>query len=94
MGSKRTDTVDLVVGQNIRMYRMRGKLSQRELGQQVGVAVAQIQKYEVGKNRVSAGRLNEIARVLGVSLPTLFEGSPVGSLSEGELIRTLLVKRH
>jgi DNA-binding XRE family transcriptional regulator len=46
MGRRHTTAVDVVVGQNIRMYRMRRGLSQSELGRRIGVAQQQIQKYE------------------------------------------------
>lgn len=44
---------------------MRG-VSQETLGQQLGVTFQQIQKYENGANRVSAGRLLQIASFLKI----------------------------
>ncbi|GAA5110297.1 hypothetical protein GCM10023261_13910 [Bartonella jaculi] len=44
------------------------KMSQKELGHCLGVSYQQIQKYEKGLNRVSAGRLKEIADILNVPL--------------------------
>ncbi len=43
-------------------------LSQKELGSYLGVSFQQIQKYEKGLNRVSAGRLQEIANILEVPI--------------------------
>ncbi len=43
-------------------------LSQKELGSHLGVSFQQIQKYEKGSNRVSAGRLQEIANILEVPI--------------------------
>ncbi|SSZ39375.1 Helix-turn-helix [Bartonella grahamii] len=43
-------------------------LSQKELGSHLGVSFQQIQKYEKGLNRVSAGRLQEIANILEVPI--------------------------
>ncbi len=68
--------VDVLVGQNIRICRIQKKLSQSDLGRQIGVTFQQVQKYEKGANRVGAGRLTQIADALGVSIPTLFEGAP------------------
>ncbi len=44
------------------------RLSQKELGNSLGVSFQQIQKYEKGFNRVSAGRLQEIANILAVPI--------------------------
>jgi transcriptional regulator with XRE-family HTH domain len=39
----------------------------------VGVTFQQVQKYEKGQNRVGAGRLREIARLLEVPVSAFFE---------------------
>jgi transcriptional regulator with XRE-family HTH domain len=52
------------IGARIRAIRMDQKISQSELGDQLGVSFQQVQKYEKGINRVSAVRLNEIATIL------------------------------
>ncbi|WP_019222127.1 helix-turn-helix domain-containing protein, partial [Bartonella senegalensis] len=44
------------------------KMSQKQLGHALGVSSQQIQKYEIGLNRVSAGRLKEIADLLNVPI--------------------------
>jgi transcriptional regulator with XRE-family HTH domain len=36
-----------------------------------------VQKYEKGRNRVSASRLQQLARVFQVPVPFFFEGAPV-----------------
>src|ERR1051326_4676085 len=69
-----------LVGQNIRICRMQRKLSQTDVGDQIGVTFQQIQKYENGTNRVGASRLVQIAEMLGVSLTTLFDGNPSSPL--------------
>ena len=87
--------VDVLVGQNIRICRLQKGLSQGELGQQIGVTFQQVQKYEKGANRVGASRLNQIANVLGVSLPSLFDGAPTATEDEsGHSPRFLLSKPH
>src|SRR5882672_4526927 len=87
--------IDVLVGQNIRICRLQKGLSQGELGQQIGVTFQQVQKYEKGANRVGASRLNQIANVLGVSLPSLFDGAPTATEDEsGHSPRFLLSKPH
>jgi transcriptional regulator with XRE-family HTH domain len=49
-------------------------LTQQQLAQLIGVTYQQAHKYERGINRVSAGRLFEIAGVLGVPITYFFEG--------------------
>ncbi|UMY18678.1 helix-turn-helix domain-containing protein [Methylobacterium organophilum] len=52
------------------LRRLRG-LSQKQLGEAVGVTFQQIQKYEKGTNRIAAERLVAIAKKLGVSVNQL-----------------------
>ncbi len=61
-------------------------LSQQQLAQMIGVTYQQAHKYERGLNRISAGRLYEIALVLNVPVSWFFEGldaeAPVVELSQ------------
>lgn len=43
-------------------------MNQSALAQKIGVSFQQVQKYEKGTNRVSAGLLPVIAEILGVSI--------------------------
>ncbi|WP_212112566.1 helix-turn-helix domain-containing protein [Bartonella queenslandensis] len=58
--------IDLFVGKKIRLRRQMLKMSQKALGHALGISFQQIQKYENGLNRVSAGRLKEISDILNV----------------------------
>ncbi|ACS51942.1 transcriptional regulator [Bartonella grahamii as4aup] len=60
--------IDLFIGKKIRLKRKMLKMSQTTLGQHLGVTFQQIQKYEKGLNRVSAGRLMEISDILNVPI--------------------------
>ncbi|GAA5095669.1 helix-turn-helix transcriptional regulator [Bartonella acomydis] len=59
---------NIFIGKKIRLRRNMLKMSQKTLGQHLGVSFQQIQKYEKGLNRVSAGRLQEIADLLNVPI--------------------------
>jgi transcriptional regulator with XRE-family HTH domain len=48
-------------------------LSHSAMGAKLHVPFQQIQKYEFGKNRLSAARSFEICEALGVSLSSIFE---------------------
>jgi transcriptional regulator with XRE-family HTH domain len=67
--------IDRVVGQRVRWRRRELKLTQEKLGELLNLTFQQVQKYEKGVNRVSAGRLYEIASVLGVPITYFYEGA-------------------
>ncbi len=66
--------IDQTVGERIRKRRKSLELSQDELAARLGVTYQQLQKYENGKNRISAGRLYDIAKVLKTSIAYYYEG--------------------
>lgn len=68
------DPIDRHVGSRIWQRRRELGLSRRKLGDMIGVGLKQVNKYELGINRVSAGRLYEIAGALDVSVEYFFEG--------------------
>src|SRR6266571_8855612 len=74
MATRKPDPVDIEVGQRLKIQRLAAGVSQTELAKSIGVRFQQVQKYEKGANRVGAGRLTQIARVLNVPIHTFFEG--------------------
>jgi transcriptional regulator with XRE-family HTH domain len=76
MPKKSPNLTDKHVGSRVRMRRMMLDMSQTELGNDIGLTFQQVQKYEKGTNRIGAGRLHEIARILKVPIQFFFEGSP------------------
>jgi transcriptional regulator with XRE-family HTH domain len=66
--------VDFHIGGRIRLRRAELGLTQEDLAALLGISYQQVQKYEAGTNRVSAGRLFEIARTLNVDLAYFFDG--------------------
>jgi transcriptional regulator with XRE-family HTH domain len=73
---RRPTAVDAYIGARMRERRDTLGLSQRQVGEMLGVTFQQIQKYEKGVNRVSAARLFEICEVLKISLSSMFERAP------------------
>jgi transcriptional regulator with XRE-family HTH domain len=65
---------DIHVGSRVRERRLRLAMSQGELGGLLTVSFQQIQKYENGRNRISAGLLPRIAQILGVKITSFYEG--------------------
>lgn len=72
MSVKHPDDLDRLIGQNIRAHRLSSGLTQTELGRAIGISFQQVQKYEDGRNRISASRLYHVAEALGVPLATFF----------------------
>lgn len=65
---KQATGIDFSVGKRLSARRKELDMSQQTLGKELGVSFQQIQKYEKGASRVSAGRLFQIAKALGVSI--------------------------
>ena len=75
-GPKRRATAeDVAIGQKLRALRLDGGLSQGDLAGQVGVTFQQLQKYEKGVNRISAGRLVRIAAALDVPVTAFYDAA-------------------
>jgi transcriptional regulator with XRE-family HTH domain len=71
---KQANPIDAQVGNRVRIRRMLIGMSQEKLGDLLGLTFQQIQKYEKGVNRIGAGRLYEISRILGVPIDFFYEG--------------------
>jgi transcriptional regulator with XRE-family HTH domain len=71
---KSTAAIDQHVGARIRERRIMLGLTQQQLAELIGVTYQQAHKYERGVNRVSAGRLFQIAKVLSVPMSYFYEG--------------------
>src|SRR5476651_1325420 len=86
---KQANPVDIQVGNRVRIRRMLIGMSQERLGDLLGLTFQQVQKYEKGVNRIGAGRLYEVARILNVPVNFFYEGvsditgQPGASESEG-----------
>jgi transcriptional regulator with XRE-family HTH domain len=72
--SNRTPEIDRHVGARVRERRIMLGFTQQQLADLIGVTYQQAHKYERGINRISAGRLFEIAHVLSVPVNYFFEG--------------------
>jgi transcriptional regulator with XRE-family HTH domain len=72
--SRAPSPIDVAVGARIRGLRELRGLSQPDLAKELGVTYQQFRKYETGDNRVSAGRLWEIAKILRTTIVYFYEG--------------------
>jgi transcriptional regulator with XRE-family HTH domain len=78
------NAIDQHVGRRIRAQRLLKSMSQQSLADALDLTFQQVQKYEKGVNRVGAGRLSQIADVLGTSIGFFYEGAPTGGGPENE----------
>ena len=79
MGTRR---IDQHVGERIRARRTELGLTQEQLAEALNVSYQQVQKYETGANRISAGRIFEMAHKLRVDVSYFFEGLPLDAPAE------------
>ncbi len=93
---KRTDPIDVFVGNNVQILRLEKRLSQSDLADRLGISFQQIQKYEKGINRIGSGRLARLSQVLGVSVSRFFQGCEAGITSgmPPEALTDLLTKPY
>ncbi len=54
---RRAQDIDSLVGERLRYFRKKASLTQKEIGDAIGVSFKQIRKYEIGENRISASAL-------------------------------------
>jgi transcriptional regulator with XRE-family HTH domain len=60
-------------------------LSQAQLANRLGITFQQLQKYEVGANRIGTGRLVKVAAVLRIPITALFDGTDAADSSHSLL---------
>ncbi len=81
--------LDEALGEKIRARRLAAKITQQELANQLGISFQQVQKYEKGVNRLSVGRLEQIAKALGESI-TYFQGDAGNVSKAGREMQALM----
>jgi transcriptional regulator with XRE-family HTH domain len=91
-----TQAWDVEVGRRIRARRLECGMSQTALGESLGLTFQQIQKYEKGTNRVSAGRLKHIGTLLDVPMSFFYDSGddkPPGETDSRTRLFDLLSRR-
>lgn len=68
----RASKLDEYLGRQVRVRRNMLGMSQERLAELLGLTFQQVQKYEHGKNRISASRLFELSKILGVPIDYFF----------------------
>ncbi len=81
-GSTAYNPIDVHVGARLRARRTLLGLSQTALGDALGITFQQQQKYETGGNRISASRLYDVSKLLGVDIGYFFDEMDRATKSE------------
>ncbi|MGK7865454.1 helix-turn-helix domain-containing protein [Falsiroseomonas sp. E2-1-a4] len=69
---RRASEMDMVVADNIRRRRVSLGLSLKDAANLLGIAYQQLQKIEVGKNRINAARLRQLSVFFGCSIDDFY----------------------
>ncbi len=93
-GSRSPTRIDQMVGEKIRELRTAQNFTLSELGQELGISHQQLQKYETGTNRLSAGMLAAVARVLRVPISELFLDSESAAKDKRDPVNEARARCH
>jgi transcriptional regulator with XRE-family HTH domain len=92
--ARKNHAVDRHLGARVRFARIEKRISQGALGEQIGISFQQVQKYELGKDRISASQLMNIARILEKDIAFFFEDiTPDGETSGGIELADIVDRR-
>lgn len=87
----KTTEADAAIGRKIKKFRALKGMSQMELSEPLDISFQQLQKYEQGKNRVSAANIQKISQILSVPLSAFFEeDETIDSLKSDKQTKRLL----
>lgn len=78
--------VDVHVGKRLKHLRVLRGLTQTDVANGLSISFQQVQKYELGRNRISASRLFELSRILDVAPAYFFDGIDEESGGEGRAL--------
>lgn len=86
--SRRRLEVDVIVGSRLRKMRNLLGRSQMDVANALGITFQQLQKYEKAQNRISAGRLYQLARTYECPVAWFFgafDNAETNPVSDAEL---------
>lgn len=71
---RNTHAIDAIIARNIKCARLDGALSQMTVANYLNITYQQVQKYENGKDRISAARLWQLSLFYNIPIEDFFEG--------------------
>lgn len=96
MPRNKQNALDAYIGARLRLRRLLLDMSQETLAAKLSITFQQVQKYEKGVNRISAGRLFELSKALDVPVQYFYDGLdkpdrvPVDGFEEDEGVNPYL----
>jgi transcriptional regulator with XRE-family HTH domain len=76
--SKQSKDIDRIIGGNLRTIRLKRGLTQIDVADALGCTFQQVQKYEKGKNRISASVVYRLCGILGAGVLDFYAGLEPG----------------
>ncbi|MBQ8870160.1 MAG: helix-turn-helix transcriptional regulator [Alphaproteobacteria bacterium] len=89
MIQEKPNSVDIYVGNRVRLRRQQLQYSQQFLARKLGLTFQQLQKYEKASNRISASRLFDMSLALDVNMNYFFENMPKSIRKQSHMGKTL-----
>lgn len=71
--------MELTIGERIKLLRKRGRFTQQDLADVLGVTQQQVPRYESGKSELSVAQIRIIAKFLGTTAGYLIDGEETES---------------
>lgn len=72
MAKHRAGTIDYYIGKNLRTLRTLAGYTQMQIAEFLGITFQQVQKYEAGKNRISAATLYRLKTLYNIPYDLFF----------------------
>jgi transcriptional regulator with XRE-family HTH domain len=89
MGGRAANEIDQRIAKRLRAARLEAKMTQQDAADKLGITFQQLQKYEHGYNRISCGRLSEVASIYGKNPGWFFGGDQTASVLLGDEFFTI-----
>lgn len=91
---KKTDAIDVEVGLRIRLRREELSIAQNILAEKLRISPQQLDKYECGVEKISAGRLLRISEILDVPVMFFFESASDDAFPSREALADFRLAKH
>ena len=79
MAQRSSTAADREIGRRLKIRRLDLGISQTAVADALGLTFQQVQKYEKGANRISAGRLQRLAEILDVPIAYFYDEKIAGT---------------
>jgi transcriptional regulator with XRE-family HTH domain len=80
--ARQVSALDVEIGFRIRKIRQQKNITQSDLAKKLGISFQQLQKYELGHNRVSAARIIDIAQIFEVTPNDILQVAEINQTAE------------